>query len=145
MQKKKIRSLSTGGAHSQLLGCIATPTSPRYTTHSSVPHKATVEMSCLRHWITLMVNMCILVKWPSPAWCTPSTWPLSPTNPCRRHVLRSVFTVTVVSKAVMYIQLVRWSLTTDLQSTVSKLFTSYGHLTKPFKYVGWSSKEALLP
>ena len=63
----------------------------------------------------------------------------------------SVF--TVVSKVlwvVMYTMNIhtynaRWSLTTDLQSTVSKLFRSYGHHTKTFGDVGCSSKEALLP
>ena len=52
---QKIHSLSTGGAHSRLLAHIASPTSPplcRYTTHSSVPHTATVEMPFLRHCST---------------------------------------------------------------------------------------------
>ena len=52
---QKIHSLFTGGAHSRLLAHIASPTSPplcRYTTHSSVPHTATVEMPCLRHCST---------------------------------------------------------------------------------------------
>ena len=52
---KKIHSLSTGGAHSRVLGIYtASPTSPPYVgkkkqkkTHSSVPHTATVETSCL--------------------------------------------------------------------------------------------------
>ena len=54
---QKIHSLSMGGAHSRLLVHIASPTSPpyplcRYTTHSSVPHTATVEMPCLRQCST---------------------------------------------------------------------------------------------
>ena len=48
----------------------------RYTTHSSVPHTATVEMSCLQHCST-DGKLRILVK-AQP--CTPSTWPLSPTR-----------------------------------------------------------------
>jgi len=37
------------------------------------------------------------------------------------------------------------SVTTDLQSTVSKLFRREGHYTKPLWDVGWCSKEVLLP
>ena len=71
-------SLSTGGAHSRLLAHIASPTSPPYVGKqlSSVPHTATVEMSCLQHCST-NVKLCILVK-AQP--CAPSTWPLSPTR-----------------------------------------------------------------
>ena len=52
---QKIHSLSTGGAHSRLLVHIASPTSPPlcwYTTHSSVPRTATVEMPFLWHCST---------------------------------------------------------------------------------------------
>ena len=52
---QKIHSLSMGGAHSRLLVHIASPTSPplcRYTTHSSFPHTATVEMPFLWHCST---------------------------------------------------------------------------------------------
>ena len=55
MHISKIHSLSTGGAHSRLLVHIASPTSPplcRYTTHSSVPHTAPVEMPFLLHCST---------------------------------------------------------------------------------------------
>ena len=67
-------------------------------------------------------------------------------RPCRRQVLRSVFTVTVVYKALWVVMYTmnnhttrQWSLTTDLQSTVSKLKTPH----KAFGDIGWSSKEAL--
>ena len=46
------------------------------STHSSVPHTATVETSCLRYCST-NVKLHILVK-ARPS--TPSSWPLSPTR-----------------------------------------------------------------
>ena len=61
-----------------MLAYIASPTFPHYVdTHCSVPHTATVEMSCLQHNCSTNVKLRILVK-AQPS--TPSTWPLSPTR-----------------------------------------------------------------
>ena len=75
---QEIHSLSTGGVNSRVLAYIASPTFPYYVdTHCSVPHTATVEMSCQQHNCSTNVKLCILVK-AQPS--TPSTWPLSPTR-----------------------------------------------------------------
>ena len=57
-------SLSMGGAHSRVEACIASPhLSPlcQYTTHSSVPHTATVDISWVQHCST-NGELCSLVK-----------------------------------------------------------------------------------
>ena len=53
-----------GGAHSRVEACIASPhLSPlcQYTTHSSVPHTATVDISWVQHCST-NGKLCSLVK-----------------------------------------------------------------------------------
>ena len=57
---QKIPSLSMGGAHSRVEAYVASPTSPSFVgkqLHSSVPHTATVDISCLQ--ITAPMANCV--------------------------------------------------------------------------------------
>ena len=50
-----------GGAHLQVEAHVASPISLLYTTHSSVPHTTTADISCVQHCST-SDKLHILVK-----------------------------------------------------------------------------------